>query len=460
MKKVTALLTAMTMVLSLSACGSEPAESSNEMSSAAQESQTEKKETTPEESEASDSSEESQSAEVTTVTLWSMFAEDSEPTATSQRILKLVNDFNASHDNIQVEVSFGKTYDNIVTAIAAEGTPDIFQMYWQNAAPLSAKGALLNLTDYVNNDAGFDADDILPSTWELCRVDGETYSIPLSASTTYILYNPKVLSAAGWKTFPTTVEDLIQCAKDCYDVGGTTSMGLSPIFPWQDDVLWPAMLEAGWDNEDGAPAFDNEAIRKSYEVQRELIEYQGGYTAVSAWGNDWYSTRSTASDPVLSGVCAMRFQADSGLATLYSNSEGYVYGEDWEIATVPGNSMMTAGVYEINAKTANADAAWEVLSYISSPEAMAYLAEGMSNYGAFMPRTSALQALKAMDVSDPIKEAADLLMTAELQSFPMSGYVSEYLTAISTHMSQYLSGELDIDTAVTNVQTEIEAAIP
>ena len=51
-------------------------------------------------------------------------------------------------------------------------------------------------------------------------------------------------------------------------------------------------------------------------------------------------------------------------------------------------------------------------------------------------------------------------MTAELQSFPMSGYVSEYLTAISTHMSQYLSGELDIDTAVTNVQTEIEAAIP
>ena len=60
MKKVTALLTAMTMVLSLSACGSEPAESSNEMSSAAQESQTEKKETTPEESEASDSSEESQ----------------------------------------------------------------------------------------------------------------------------------------------------------------------------------------------------------------------------------------------------------------------------------------------------------------------------------------------------------------------------------------------------------------
>ena len=75
-----------------------------------------------------------------------------------------------------------------------------------------------------------------------------------------------------------------------------------------------------------------------------------------------------------------------------------------------------------------------------------------------MPRYSSLEALAAMDVPQVVKDAANTLMTVELQSFPMSGYVSEYLAAISTHMSQYLSGELDLDTAVANVQAEVEAA--
>ena len=90
---------------------------------------------------------------------------------------------------------------------------------------------------------------------------------------------------------------------------------------------------------------------------------------------------------------------------------------------------------------------------------MAYLAEGTGNNGFYMPRYSSLEALTQMDVPEVVKDAATMLMEADLQSFPMSGYVSEYLAAISTHMSQYLSGALDLDTAVANVQAEVEAAI-
>lgn len=452
MKKVIALLIALIMVLSLVGCSSGTTETTSESSS------TEVEET---EEEEEDEAEEEATGEVTTVTIWSMYAEDEDETASASRIQTLIDEFNDTHTDIQVEVSFGKTYDNIVTAIASESTPDIFQMYWQYAAPLAANGAILDLTSYVESDESFDQDDILDAVWELCMVDDSIYSIPLSASTTYILYNPSVLEAAGWDEFPTTVEELIQCAKDCYDLGGTTQMGLSPIFPWQDDVLWPAMVEASWEDADGNPDFDNDGIREAYSLQKELIDYQGGYTAVSSWGSDWYSTRATASDPILTGICAMRFQADSGLAGLLTSGEeaGYEYGVDWAFATVPGNSMLTAGVYEINAKTENADAAWEVLSYLSSAEAMEYLAEGEGNNGAFMPRYSALEALTEMDVTDAVKDAATMLMEAELQSFPMSSYVSEYLTAIATHMASYLSGDLDLDTAVANVQEEVEAAI-
>ena len=450
MKRLVALIAALAMVLSLAGCSGDSTETTAAAGGG--------RATT--EAAGADTQTEGSTGEVTTVTVWSMYAEDEDETTQGPRLLKLAEEFNATHDDIQIEVTLGKTYDNIVTAIASEGTPDIFQMYWQYASPLAANGAILDLTSYVENDESFEKDDILDAVWELCKVGDSIYSIPLSASTTYVLYNPSVLEAAGWSEFPTTVEDLIQCAKDCYDVGGTTQMGLSPIFPWQDDVLWPAMVEAQWEDAEGNPAFDNEGIREAYSLQKELIDYQGGYTAVSAWGSDWYSTRATATDPVLSGACAMRFQADSGLGDLLANGAeaGYEYGTDWAFAAVPGNSMLTAGVYEINAKTAHADAAWEVLSYLSSAESMAYLAEGTGNMGFYMPRYSSLEALAAMDVPQVVKDAANTLMTVELQSFPMSGYVSEYLAAISTHMSQYLSGELDLDTAVANVQAEVEAA--
>ena len=84
---------------------------------------------------------------------------------------------------------------------------------------------------------------------------------------------------------------------------------------------------------------------------------------------------------------------------------------------------------------------------------MMYLAEGEKGVGALMPRKSALDALmEKEDVCDALKVAAGLLKEAKLQSFPMSGYVNEYLGAIGNNMTDYM------DTAVSNIQTEVQAA--
>lgn len=401
-------------------------------------------------------------ADPVVVTVWTMYAESDEPTATSNRYQHLVDEFNATHTDIQIELSNAKTYDNIVTAISANNVPDIFQMYWQYAPSLAENGAILELTDYVNNDADFDKADFLDSVWNLCSVGESIYSIPITASTTYILYNPKVLADNGWDHFPTTMEEFEQCALDCMKLnadGTIDVMGFNPIFPWRDDVLWPAAFGATWMTEDGNVDFANDGMKEVYAFQKRLIDAAGGYDQVSAWGTDYYSTRCTTTDPVLTGKAAMRFNADSGLAGFQEAAEelNLVYGEDYAIATLP-NSMLTAGVFEINAKTENPDAAWTVMSYLNSKEAMAYLAEGGYNKGAFMPRISALDALAAMDVTDAVKEACGLLKTETLISFPMSAYVNEYLTAIGTHMNEYLMGNLDIDTAVANVQDEAQTA--
>ncbi len=455
-KKVLALLLAATMTFSLAACGGNDGGSSKDGSTETSKTESVSEEKTDAESEAP---KEEKSGDVTVVTFWSMQAEDTDPTKGGPRIQKIMDDFNATHDDIQVEVSFGKSYDNIVTAIASSDTPDLFHMWWQYASPLSARGALYDLTDFINNDAEFDKADFLDKAWKLCTVDDRIYSIPFSASTSFAYYNIHVLEEAGYKEFPTTVEDMIQCAKDCYDLE-STSMGMNPQVPWMDNVMWPAMLEASWEDADGNPVFDSEAMRAAYALQRELIEYQGGWQAVTDWKQDYGSSIDSVTNPILTGECGFLLLPDSSMPGMYNAAveAGYEYGKDWKIAKVPGNSMFTAGVYEMNAKTKNAEAAWEVLSWLNSKESMAYIAEGSNNAGSLMPRASALDALTAMDVCEGMKEAAQLIKTAELQSFPMSAYVNEYLDAINNNMGAYMEGNMEMDDAVKAVQEEVDAA--
>lgn len=451
-KKILALLLTAAMVFSMAACGSgdgDDGNSSGGNSSAGNSGN--------ENSDAGNSGDENKSGDVTVITLWSMAAEDNDPTKVSSRIQKVMDDFNASHDDIRVEVSFGKTYDNIVTAIAASDTPDLFQMYWQNASPLSANGALYDLTDFVNNDADFDKADFLDKAWKLCTVGDRIYSIPYTASTSFAFYNIKTLKEAGWDEFPTTVEDLVQCTKDCYDLESTT-MGFSPFIPWMDQVLWPAMMEASWEDENGNPTFNNnEAMSKAYSVQKELADYQGGYSSLLDWGSDWGKSMMGVTSPILTGGCGFELYPDNNIATLYNAGveAQKVYGEDWKIASVPGNSMFTAAVYEMNAKTKNPEAAWEVLSYLTSKDVMMYMAEGENNAGALMPRVSGLEAVQNMDsVCEGVKEAAEIIKNAELQSFPMSAYVGEYLGFIGDYMQRYMEGTIELDEAMNSVQEE------
>ena len=98
-KKAIGILLAAAMAFGLTACGS------NGGGEAAKQ-ETEKTEASKTEEKAE------KSEEVTTITLWSFKAEDNDPTASSSRLKKLIDDFNASHEDVQIEVSFGKSYDN------------------------------------------------------------------------------------------------------------------------------------------------------------------------------------------------------------------------------------------------------------------------------------------------------------------------------------------------------------
>ncbi len=445
MKKLIALLLACTMVFALAACGSE-----NSAATPTASNKTEQANAKPAEKDAK---------KPVTVTVWHMDPEDTEETSTHQRMLRWAEKFNAEHTDVQVEVAGAKSVDVILTTIASGSTPDIFQNHWNNAATWSDKGALLDLTDYVNNDQEWDKSDFVEACWGLCTYNDKIYSVPRTMSTTFMAYRPDMLKEAGWDHFPANTDELLQCAFDCTKVddnGKLVQMGLVPDYYWLDTILWPAAFGATWMNGD-TPDFKNERQLNAYNFQYEILN-QYGYDEVRRFV-DTFGAAGTAEDALFQGKVAMRWLPDAATASMIDAGEGI----DWAIAPMPypadgqGAQMLTCSVWEVNAKTEHPDATWEVLTSLTSEENMKYMAEGEHNNGTFMPRKSALNYLiNDLDVRDFVKQNAETLLHDNLVHFPMLSYIGEYLNIISAEMNEAMMGNISVEDAADNVQKQVE----
>lgn len=439
MKRLIASLTAASLALSLAACGGAASSSAAANNGGA-----------------ASSTPAASSAKPTTVTVWHLQPEDSEETCMHQRLLRWAEKFNAENtDNITVEVAGAKSVDVILTTIATGSTPDIFMNYWNNAPAWSDKGALYDLTDFVNNDADWNKADFVDATWGLCTYNDHIYSIPYSMSTTFMVYRPDLLAEAGWDHFPANTEELLQCAMDCTkldDAGNIVQMGLVPDYYWLDTILWPAAFGGTWMDGD-TPDFTNKQQLEAYKFQSAILN-KYGYDNVRRFV-DSFGTPGTPEDALFKGKVAMRWLPDSALADM----EEYGKDVEWAMAPMPypegvqGGQMLTCGVWEMNAHTENPEATWKVMASLTGEENMKFLAEGDHNHGTFMPRKSALNhVINDLDVSENTKKNATVLLNDNLTHFPMVSYIGEYLNIISTEMNEALMGNISVEDAAQKVR--------
>lgn len=454
MKKVLALSLTVAMALgALTGCSSDGGETPASASS-------QPKEQASSQTPASESQGESQaSGEVKTVTVWHLYGESEEPTSPHQRYLAWAEDFNSRHDDIKVEVSGGKTADVILTSIAAGTTPDIFMNYWNNALTWADAGAIMDLTEYVNNDTDWNKDDIMDAAWQLAEFNGTIYSIPNSFNTSMVFYRKDILKEAGWNEFPTTIEDLTKCIRDVSVVDGSGKierLGLIPDYPWADMGYFSASFGA---------SFLDKATNKITANEQEMIDclqwqvdiYNDyGYSNIISF-KDGLGARGTAEDPIFTGMLAMRW---NDIAVL-SNMEEFGKDIEWDMAALPsrdGNTgFYTGNVWEMNAKTADPDVTWEVLSDLTSEESYRKFAQGEYDNGSFFARKSALTWLKdEADVTERTKWVANYLLTTKLNAFPNVTYINEYLDILGTEVALTWDGSVKVEDALNNVYEQVQ----
>lgn len=288
-----------------------------------------------------------------TLTFWHGYTE-----ADGDVLQKIVDDFNASQDDVEIKTEV-KTWavidDTLLPALSADEGPDIVAMPGERMPVYADRGAFAELTDWYGEDDS-NTQELNEQAVDMVTVDGAPYGVPTGFVPLAVFYNKALFEAAGIAAFPETWDEWRDAAKkltvDSDGDGTPEQYGLA--LPDHDTVangLWPSLFYgAGGDIVEDATS----AVIDSDE-NREALEYW-----VSAIRDDHISPTGLdgiGADELFSSGKAAMHVGGPWMASIAKDS-----GIDYGIAALPagpaGQAASAIGVaMGITAQASEAKAA-------------------------------------------------------------------------------------------------------
>ena len=267
-------------------------------------------------------------------------------------------------------------YEPKLKAELSAGTaPDIAWIPGASTADYVAASQALDIKPYLDKDTSIKASDFYPQPLAELTHDGKIYGLPRDVSTMVTYFNADLFKAAGipnpkelsdqgkwnWDTLLDSAKKLTDANKQQYGLGF-------------GDWWGPA-----WGY------FTNAAGGGMFNKDRTACNLSSPESVAGAkFVQDLYNQKL-----VPAGDADGEALFNAGKVGMYFNGRWFTPGVrtnakfSWDVAEMPQGKVKSTwlfwGPYIINAKTANPDAAWEVLKAITAPEAMAKVADMGTN---------------------------------------------------------------------------------
>lgn len=348
--------------------------------------------------------------DVVTVTWWAT-ERGRDTAATRDMHFTLARTFEESHPNIRVALSMYPSSGfatRILTAIAANQGPDVFYHYF--SPDVANQGFLENLTPYLDESGA--AENWFPSGVNRGVYEGQTYAVPRDSVSGFIAYNKDLFDAAGvpypeddWTIaeYRELANQLTNRDEDIYGVGA--------IVGGEGCMLW-------------SPFSFNLGGKLTSPDGRDVVGYMDSPETVEAmtWclelvTEDQVTAPAELQDQFgelvfLSGNVAMQSISDWELAAITEQADfewGVVspprYNEETEVIPWTDSYM-----YYMWSGSQNKEAAWELIEWLSGPEAQRIAAEA----GVWTPNGPAIWEELGWD-EDPIRSVSyNQLLQSEL----------------------------------------------
>lgn len=338
-------------------------------------------------------------------------------------------------------VPFGDFNRTLLQAATGDGLPDIALINAFDTALFAGSDMLLDLSDRVTEWG--QQDSYFAGPWATTQVGGATFAVPHVADTYALWTNSMKLDGAGMQA-PTTWDETEQTAAA---TAGDGSFGLAfcGINGVEGATAWLLrFLAAGGDITD----FTGDAGTAAMESFQKLLTDKAISEGVLTWNeDDVYAQFRTE-------AAAMMINSASYLTSLADEAPDLAV----EIVPMPADktavSWLSAENLTITKTSSNADAAWDLISWMQQPEVM----------NVYLPERNKLpvrtDTAEDEQWQDPVKKVfVDQLEIAWAPEESVSPASAEIFTSVQLAMQSVLSGSAGIDDALTKLQAETDDAL-
>ena len=338
------------------------------------------------------------------------------------------------------ELSESDLYSGIaLDAINAEGSYDLCMVDGSWMAEFTENGVLANLSDL-----GYSLDDdIIPATTSICYVDDDVYLAPYYGNVTVLMFNKANVEAAGYSA--DTIQSLDDILKICQQAKADGKNGFIYRGDGQNNLVvdfLPILLSyGGWVVDDNnQPTVDTQEFKDAMNYYLELIATgqaqvkddliasvdSGSGTMGIGWPG-WYTP--TADSPA--DYIALNGAATAGGETHNAN----VYGI-WAIG-VPANSQ-------------NQELAVELLSYLMDADVQ----KSTVASGGVPCRYSSLQDPEILETYPQYEVVCQALESGVYR--PVIAEWTQFYTTLGTEMDNIINGMKTVDQGLADAQAQLE----
>lgn len=383
---------------------------------------------------------------------------------------QMVEDFNASQDEIVVTTEYQGTYDDTITKLKAAmqsgNLPDVCQMYDVGTKFMIDSGYVVPVEDMFES-TGYDKSTVMDVITSYYSSGGKQYAMPFNVSTPMLYYNKDIFEKAGLdpNTPPKTYDEVLEYSKQIVE-SGAASVGYSQaIYGWFFEQQLAGLGLCYGNNDNGrssditAVDFDsNGGGLKIMELWKKL--YDSGYF------ENYGTTTADTQTAFFGGDVGMIIESTAILknATESCNFEvgtGYlpVIEENDEGGVIIGG----ASLWMMDTKDdARKDAAWKFIEYTTTAEAQSKWSQS-TGYFAINPDAYEMEDMKAYIEENPnFTTAID-----QLNDSPVNNYTAGVLSGVQTEarltfneiIPKLYDGGITPQEAVDELASEVNKAI-
>jgi sn-glycerol 3-phosphate transport system substrate-binding protein len=413
-----------------------------------------------------------------TVTLW-----HSETASNNDNLVKLVDRFNASQNEVKVEPIYqGGDQDlalKLIAGMPSGNVPTIAYMSEPYTGPMIDSGEITPIQEYLDQE-DYDLSDFAPAAIGYYTVDNTLYAMPFGLAVPLMYYNKIPFQEVGLDPDrPPRDLDEVRAASEKLvqrdSAGNVTRFGLAhECHPWWLEVMLSGAGELYVNNDNGRDgfatevAFDNDASRKYFQWWHDMV--QDGLALDTGW-------RPAPGVDALMAVgvkrAVMVFSSSGAMRSIVDVLErGEIEDIDLGVAPVPGIPGAvpegSPGVYSrslwiMSARPeAERDAGWKFIKWLVEPEQQA---EWFAGSGYLPVRNSAYDLPAAKDVIARYPQfqiPADLFAktaTTTAALGPLLGPFQQVRDAVRSAIESMLSGGASPDDAMEAAVKNANAAI-